>query len=84
MASGNYSLLNGKKLELGNKITIEARVPNVAICYAGVKRDVDLFNSGGRVLGVTGVSLDLSRARAIAYEQINYINFKSSLCLYCM
>ena len=47
--------------------------------YSGVKlKGKNLVNSGGRVLGVTGISESFDEARIIAYKNINNITFNGS------
>jgi len=51
------------------------RVLDSKIFYAGVRgENGETFTSGGRVLGVTGLGLDLTTAQAKAYEVVKIIN----------
>jgi phosphoribosylamine--glycine ligase len=50
---------------------------DVQVIHAGTARDADgrLVTAGGRVLGVTAVGIDVSDARAKAYEAVATISF---------
>jgi phosphoribosylamine---glycine ligase len=75
LASGGYP----RKYTTGVPITgIEdaEAIPGVAVFHAGTaRRDGRLVTAGGRVLGVTAVADDLSRAIETAYEAVARIRF---------
>ena len=62
-----------KKYETGFEITMPQ---DKNIYVAGAKlTDGKLLTSGGRVLGVTATGEDLKKARANAYDAVNWISF---------
>lgn len=51
------------------------------IFHAGSKfSDGKIVTNGGRVLGVTATGEDLKRARANAYEAVNWVDFENKYC----
>ena len=77
MASKGYPSIHGEALDTGHPILFPRKVPaSSKIFLAGVKKSGEkLLNSGGRVLGVTGVGDNVAVAREMAYEVINGISF---------
>ncbi len=61
----------------GIPIRISDDFPESAILFhAGTeKKDGKLLTAGGRVLAVTGIGLDIDKARAVAYRGINSVHF---------
>lgn len=65
-----------EKPVLGDEITL---INSPQVYFAGVKTEgLKLVTSGGRVLGVTGVSETIEQARTKAYELLNKANFTGS------
>lgn len=56
-------------------VDVAASVPGVSVLHAGTARTADgtLVSSGGRVLAVTAVALDLAAARERAYTALDHI-----------
>ncbi|MDI6839965.1 MAG: phosphoribosylamine--glycine ligase [bacterium] len=64
------------KYEKGKEITGLNKIQDVIIFHAGTEKKGDrLFTSGGRVLGVTGVSNSLKGSIEAAYREIKHIHF---------
>lgn len=75
MASEGYP----KKYQTGHEIRVFAGEPGCEIFYAGAKAENGkLLTSGGRVLGLTAISGDLSSAVAKAYSCITNITFENA------
>ena len=52
---------------------------NIIVFHAGTKKEKGrYYTNGGRVLGVTAVDTDLSKARERAYRAVEKINFKDA------
>ena len=81
MASGGYPAIDRSTLNVGHSIRWNANDngPGTKIFFAGVKKEGDgLVNSGGRVLGVTGLGDDMADARSNAYKTLEGISFEGS------
>ncbi len=83
MTSGGYPSIDDTPLDKGNRITftedlIHSSSEETKLFLAGVSRNEagEMINSGGRVLGVTALGPTLERAREIAYQSIELIDFK--------
>jgi phosphoribosylamine--glycine ligase len=76
MCSQNYPNINGEKLSLGHRVNINSSINETKVYFAGVRsKDGYLVNSGGRVLGVTGLGQNIEEARERSYKQIDEISF---------
>ncbi len=82
MTSGGYPSIDHTPMDLENIISHQSNISideKTHLFYSGVKlKGNNLVNSGGRVLGVTGISKNFDEARQIAYRNINKINFHGS------
>jgi len=75
LASGGYP----GPYETGKPIDgLEDRLDRTMIFQAGTKRDTDgdIVTSGGRVLTVVGMGMDLTKARSLAYQRLESIAFE--------
>lgn len=79
MAAHGYPGTEGTKVRNGDKISFDLDfllTPNDFLFYAGVEKINDIFiTKGGRVLGVTSLSLTPAMARENAYNLISKISF---------
>lgn len=76
LASKGYpgSYEKGKLIEGLDKV---ARMRNVFVFYAGVKRENgQFFTNGGRVIGVAGMGKNLKTSIEVAYRAVKKINFE--------
>ena len=81
MASGGYPTIGHTPLDIGHTIkwNPDLNENNAKIFFAGVKKDgEELINSGGRVLGVTGLGQGMAEARKNAYKKLENISFHGS------
>ena len=81
MASGGYPTIDGIRLDVGHTIRWDqsSNGNDTKIFFAGVeKRGKELINSGGRVLGVTGLGSGTVDARKRAYKNLENISFEGS------
>ena len=70
-----------KQMLLGKKLTLPLASSDAKVFFAGVSGDQDgLFNSGGRVLGVTALAKTKEDARKKAYQEIKRFQFEG--CYY--
>jgi phosphoribosylamine--glycine ligase len=54
-------------------------LPDVTVFHAGTaQKDGDVVTSGGRVLGVTALGVDIAKAKARAYEAVARIHFEGA------
>jgi phosphoribosylamine--glycine ligase len=62
-------------------IEAAAAIDGVAVYAAGVGRDTRgrLVTAGGRVLAVTGMAADVAKARALAYQGVEAINWQGMM-----
>jgi len=78
MASGGYP----GSYEKGKKITgLEAagELSDVVVFHAGTsEKNGDIFTSGGRVLGVTALGVNIREAQLRAYEAVKKIDFEGA------
>jgi phosphoribosylamine--glycine ligase len=80
MASGGYPGAYEKDRVIRG-LEDAAKVPDVVVYHAGTaKRDGDIVNIGGRVLGVTAIGADLGTAIASAYRATALITWQD--CYY--
>ncbi|MBT6325487.1 MAG: phosphoribosylamine--glycine ligase [Bdellovibrionales bacterium] len=82
MTSDGYPTIDNTPMNLKNIISNKTNLNHdeqTHLFYSGVKlKGKNLVNSGGRVLGVTGISESFDEARIIAYKNINNITFNGS------
>ena len=81
MASEGYPSIARGALNTGHPVHWEpdGGHEDAKVFFAGVKKDADkLLNSGGRVLGVTGLGANVMDAREMAYEALKGISFRGS------
>lgn len=77
LASGGYPSIDDTPIQTGHPITLPTSLPaDQIIFYAGVNGKDPLFNSGGRVLGVTATAETIESARLKAYETVHNIRFE--------
>jgi phosphoribosylamine--glycine ligase len=80
MASGGYPGAYEKGRVISG-LEEAAKVPDVVVYHAGTaKRDGEIVNIGGRVLGVTAIGTDLGTAIASAYRATELITWQD--CYY--
>lgn len=85
MASKGYGSTVGGNIEKGHLIHFDQDLSknsnkNEKIFFAGVqKNNQGIVTSGGRVLGVTGVSSSLDQARKQAYDTLEKISFDGAI-----
>ncbi len=80
MASGGYPGAYEKGLAISG-LEEAAKVADVVVFHAGTaKRDGEIVNTGGRVLGVTAIGANLNTAIASAYRATGLINWPD--CFY--
>ena len=79
MASGGYPAVDGNPMQLNSPIVFsngEAEDFSVQRFFSGVREENgQLFNSGGRVLGITAVQKDRVKARHLVYGALKDISF---------
>ena len=85
MTSEGYPEIIGNSMRLGTKINLPEKLPDqkadddTLLFVAGAKKqDKCWVNSGGRVLGVTGLGETMEEARAQAYKAIEDIRFEGA------
>jgi phosphoribosylamine--glycine ligase len=81
LASEGYPGLNGTKLTTGQTILEATESPEgIHVFYAGVEESIGntLVNSGGRVLGITGIGADVKEARDMAYKFLPSVLFNGA------
>jgi phosphoribosylamine--glycine ligase len=66
------------EVKTGDVISNLNAVEDVTIFHAGTKKNGQLVSSGGRVLTVTGLGVDLTEARDKAYRTISQIKLEGS------
>ena len=71
LASGGYPL----SYEKGKKITIDKGISSEIFIAGAIKRDGELYTSGGRVIALTATGKDLKEARSKAYNDVKFIHF---------
>ena len=58
-----------------------AKLPDVKVFHAGTaEKDGQIVNSGGRVLGVTALGDNISKAKLQAYTAVKYIRWDGAWC----
>jgi phosphoribosylamine--glycine ligase len=78
MASGGYpgDYEKGKPI---HGLEEAGSLPDVTVFHAGTtQKDGDVVTSGGRVLGVTALGVDIAKAKARAYEAVARIHFEGA------
>ena len=81
MASGGYPTIDHAPMDVGHAVRWDHSLNgnDSKIFFAGVKeRERELINSGGRVLGVTGLGPSTADARQRAYGVLENIFFKGN------
>ena len=81
MASQGYPTIDDAPLNVGHIIEWNPTLNgnNTKVFFAGVKKNGEgLANSGGRVLGVTGLGQSIVDARRRAYQSLEHISFHGS------
>lgn len=80
LAASGYPGAPRKGGTIANLDAAEA-VDGVTIFHAGTARNADkLIASGGRVLAVTALGMDLRRAHDRAYQAVDAIDFADGFC----
>jgi phosphoribosylamine--glycine ligase len=59
-----------------------AKVPNTKVFHAGTTFNESgaIVNSGGRVLGVTGLGADVAEAKSAAYKAVECVRWDGAWC----
>jgi phosphoribosylamine--glycine ligase len=87
MASKGYPSIDGSEMSLGNQIQFPSGLlpgknslkKNQYLFFSGAKCiEGQFINSGGRVLGLTVVEDELSKAKTQAYETLGQISFQGA------
>ena len=81
MAANGYPGSYEKGTEIKNTAALEY-IQDVVLFHAGTMRDNSgaMVNSGGRVLGITGIGDTIAAAQSKAYEGVDKINWPDGFC----